>query len=317
MDEQVNQSPDDISFEENVQEVLHGLPQPIQDFLTGPERDAVTVKITQKHNLHADQAGRFQKAFLFMLMGIFSPEQFAKDLADVGISPETVRALANDVNEEVFKPLRAKEQAPESRPTPYVLPVQNSGEATLSQSTPLELSVNSPAKATPLQTPVAPVPPALTAIAASPVVPPPVAVASMQGDALQVSATKPVQYPYSGEASSRQNKDIPAPFLNTSFPQTQTVQTTPEHQDSYDGVTMRTMATDMMAVREHKDPEPVPYHSVTVPLPPQHVTPVAPAVAPAVPPRSAFAVSPPTVLPGQEPHPLIKEYSVDPYRETM
>ena len=41
-----------------------------------------------------------------MIMGIFSPEQFAKDLADVGVSPETVRALANDVNEEVFKPLR-------------------------------------------------------------------------------------------------------------------------------------------------------------------------------------------------------------------
>ena len=97
-------------FDTNVMSVLRTLPVPIQEFLTSPERDSVTVRIVGRYNLHVDQSGQFQKAFLFMLMGIFSPEEFVNNLVEAGISEETVRSLANDVNEMVFKPLREKER---------------------------------------------------------------------------------------------------------------------------------------------------------------------------------------------------------------
>ena len=314
MDQTTLRNPDDTSFEENVQEVLQGLPQPLQDFLMGPERDAVTARITQRHNLHADQAGRFQKAFLFMLMGIFSPEQFAKDLADIGVSPETVRALANDVNEEVFKPLREKEQKP--APTPdapapalYIPPPVNPAEATLLQSSP-ESQSQAPqnpysGEASPRQsTPVAPVispptyiPPATVATPTAPILsayvaPQPVA---------------PVQPTIQTQLQPPEIRIAPQPPVRTP--------SLPHPSNEYEGATVRTMATDMLAVREHKEPEPIPYRSANIP--PQHPTQVTPASPPLAQPRSKFAVSAPTPLPGQELQPPIKEYGVDPYRETM
>ena len=293
MDEQVKESPDDLSFEENVQEVLRGLPQPIQDFLTGPERDVVTARITQRYNLHADQAGRFQKAFLFMLMGIFSPEQFAKDLADVGVSPETVRALANDVNEEVFKPLRAKEEAGSQIPA---IPIEPAEAVPLPVRSPQAPAPHSPysGEATPRQN-----------IPVAPVIPPP----TYTPLAIITPPTAPVIPAYVA----------PAPVVPVQpQPQPPAQSPTPQHpSNEYGGATMRTMATDMLAVREHKEPEPVPYTSLNVPLPPQHVTRVSPAPATVAQPRGPFGVSPATPLPGQAPQPLIKEYAVDPYRETM
>lgn len=244
---------EELSFDENVALIMRDLPVPVQEFLTGPERDQTVLRLSNKYGLHADQAGTFQRSFLFMLMGIHSPEQFLSDLKGAGIGEETARSLAADVNEEVFKPLQAKVIAP---PTPRPTPP-------------------------PTYTPAAPVVQAPAYVPPAPAVPPP--------PPAPVAAT-------------------PAPVVPQPLPAAE------EHPS------MRTMATDMQAVKEHRDPEPMPYQP---PAPPHFVPPPAPAPPPPVrvapppvppPPAARTTPPPPSNLPGA---PVVHEYSVDPYREPL
>lgn len=110
-----------MSVEDAMGVLLSELPGPVRDFVTGPERARIALSLMQKHQLHADEAGEFERAYMFMLLGISSPEEFVDTLTKAGIAPDTVRALAQDVNEQVFVPLRKAEQAPKRPP---VIPTQ-------------------------------------------------------------------------------------------------------------------------------------------------------------------------------------------------
>lgn len=112
---------DELTVEDAVATLLGELPKPVRDFVTSPERARIALSLTYKHRLHADEAGEFERAYMFMLLGISSPEEFVDTLTRAGIPPETVRALAQDVNEQVFVPLRKAEQTPKRPP---VIPVQ-------------------------------------------------------------------------------------------------------------------------------------------------------------------------------------------------
>lgn len=106
-----------LTLEEKVAVLMDELPAPIQGFLKSPERDAVSLRLSQKHGLHADEAGVFESAYIYMLLGVYSPDEFVEELRSAGINEETVRALAADVNEQVFKKLRNEERTGGIAPT--------------------------------------------------------------------------------------------------------------------------------------------------------------------------------------------------------
>ena len=333
---------DEKILESSVQEVVTSLPIELQNFIKGSERDEVTLRLMKRHNLHADQAVRFQKAFLFMLMGIFSPEQFSQDLTDIGIAPETVRALAADVNEEVFKPLRAKEEQASSLstagpatpklsvPTPVQAPV------VVLPTPPLQLAPQSKKTAF-LEsfTPTSPLPkqaPLLTDIphaeSAQGMLPPP-----PHPEALPVgipSATQPIAPPPLPTARTEETKPFIAPQrvaspLPDPAPHASVVSRPPPQpaqEIELTGATIRTMALDMQAVSEHKVPEAMQYVG-HAPIPP-HIDTIVPR-PPGAPASSVVPVFLDTVVQGFSPQPmaqpvaqaLIKEYGSDPYRETF
>ena len=101
---------DEISIEDAVAVLMAELPRPVQEFILSEERNRISADLSQKYRLHADQAGVFDESYMFMLLGTLSPDAFMTRLVGAGIPTETVRALANDVNEQVFIPLRIKEQ---------------------------------------------------------------------------------------------------------------------------------------------------------------------------------------------------------------
>src|SRR3989344_4886731 len=109
MDEQENFN-EDLSIEEAVATVVADLPEAVQRFVTGPERDEVSLDLTRKYGLHADQAGDFEHAYMFLLLGLQTPEEFARKLRDVGLPETTIQGLATDMNERVFKKLRKEER---------------------------------------------------------------------------------------------------------------------------------------------------------------------------------------------------------------
>lgn len=100
------------TVEDAIGTLIDGLPGPVRSFVTSPERPRIALSLSEKYSLHVDQAGEFEKAYMFMLLGIASPEEFVDTLTKAGLPPETVRGLAKDVNEQVFVPLRKAEQAP-------------------------------------------------------------------------------------------------------------------------------------------------------------------------------------------------------------
>ena len=99
-----------LSAQEKISILVEDLPDPIKRFVQSPERDAVSLKLSQKYNLHADDAGVFDQAYIFMLLGIYTPDEFVSQLRQASFNPDTIRGLTNDVNEMVFKKLRDEEQ---------------------------------------------------------------------------------------------------------------------------------------------------------------------------------------------------------------
>jgi hypothetical protein len=113
---------EDPSVADAIATLMSELPKPVQDFITGPDRARIALALTQKYRLHADQAGEFETAYIHMLLGISSPEEFVDTLTRAGISSEDVRGLVTDVNEQVFMPLRRAEQGSTSTPAPQPAP---------------------------------------------------------------------------------------------------------------------------------------------------------------------------------------------------
>lgn len=98
---------------------MEDLPLPIRKFLQSPERDAVSLRLTQKYGLHADDAGTFERAYIYMLLGVFTPDEFVQELRENGLEGNTIRGLADDVNEQVFKKLRQEEREEGPVPVTY------------------------------------------------------------------------------------------------------------------------------------------------------------------------------------------------------
>jgi hypothetical protein len=98
-----------LSFEQKIQALEEYLPEPVRNFLHSPERDAISLQLTQKYNLHADQAGSFEQAYLYMLLGVNTPEDFVQDLKNADIPQDIIRGLTSDINELVFKKLQQEE----------------------------------------------------------------------------------------------------------------------------------------------------------------------------------------------------------------
>ncbi len=126
-----------MSLEDSIATLLSALPKPVQAFVLGPDRPRIAIELSKKYNLHVDQAGVLEQAFMQMLLGVSSPQEFVDSLTKAGIPPDSVRGLAQDVNEQVFVPLRKAEQAgePVARPAPPAPPVVPRASATLPGST--------------------------------------------------------------------------------------------------------------------------------------------------------------------------------------
>ncbi|MDP2815080.1 MAG: hypothetical protein Q8O19_00190 [Rectinemataceae bacterium] len=99
-----------VSVDDAIKFVMDGLPLQVRDFIASEARVKISQELAQKYHLHVDQAGEFERAYLFMLLGIATPEEFVSSLAKTGLSQDVINGLAADVNTQVFIPLREKER---------------------------------------------------------------------------------------------------------------------------------------------------------------------------------------------------------------
>lgn len=376
----------ELSLADAVASLVSELPAPIREFIKSPERDEIAMRLSQKYSLHVDQAGVFQLAYLHMLIGVVSPEEFSKNLADAGIPADTVSNLIHDVNEEVFKPLRAKERgvsspspsfpAPPSPAKPNVIdatpgtpvpapsapqippPYAGARPQPLTPfnlpgtgAKPLDLfrSQTRAVAPEPIAEPVAPVQiPPVSPYLVPPTTPPsfvPQKPESLPPAPVTTSlppiakAPEVLSIPQAPSISLIQPEKPPIPVAPVALP---TLAPAPHREGpTTAGGTLRTMATDMLAMNEHREPAPVAYKGSAytppvimqaAPPPPEApkrppaiptmpaslaefapsrtpLEPLAPASVPTIPTKTSV-----TPIPSNE---LVKGYATDPYREAI
>ena len=112
---------DELDLEQSIEILLSRVPTPVRDYVLHNLSGEVRT-LMEKYQLHLDQAGVLQKELLLMLLGQEEPAEFMKELSAAGIPSETVQSLMADINDNVFKPLRQKEQEAAMTPPPAPKP---------------------------------------------------------------------------------------------------------------------------------------------------------------------------------------------------
>ncbi len=161
----------DASVDAAVASLFSELPRPVQEFIVSPARAQIATELSQKYALHVDQAGVFERSYILMLLGALSPQDFARDLTQSGISDAVAQKLLVEVNERVFVPIQQAERAQSSTPVvspgtkpiterPAPVPAEAPQAATPPQPEPEPLAppipVPEPVPAAPLPTPPPP-----------------------------------------------------------------------------------------------------------------------------------------------------------------
>ena len=98
------------TFEDSLKEVMQTLPPVIRTYLTQGKYTAVAKTLMAKYDLRIDQGGVLEREIMLLLMGVEDPNEFVKALSEeAGLSQQVINGISQDVNEQIFTPLRAEE----------------------------------------------------------------------------------------------------------------------------------------------------------------------------------------------------------------
>jgi len=83
------------------------LPKVVQDAILSANVEKQLRSLADKHKLHLDQWGALENEVQLTLLGIQPTENLAKNIkAEIGATDEVAEALAADISEAVFEPIR-------------------------------------------------------------------------------------------------------------------------------------------------------------------------------------------------------------------
>lgn len=92
---------------EQLVEIYKKLPQDLLDALFNVDTSDVIEKVGRKHALTIDKIGELGNETGMVMLGVTHPNEFISNLADrLKTDKETARAIANEINEQIFKPVR-------------------------------------------------------------------------------------------------------------------------------------------------------------------------------------------------------------------
>ena len=146
----------DDNLSQNLGLLLDSVPAPVREYI----EENLSRKIQefmQRYSLHVDQGGVLRSELLIMMLGQQEPAEFMQELRNAGIPEAAVQSLMHDINEEIFKPIRAAERgsvAAAASPVP------------VAEAAPDPVPVSPPAPPTPAPVPAAPPNPQMHTMAA-------------------------------------------------------------------------------------------------------------------------------------------------------
>lgn len=103
-------TPFDSTLKSDVKELMKEVPPPIRAFFVSGKVEAVAKNLMQKNQLHIDQGAIVEREIILLLLGLKSPTEFTKTLAEEArLDQQTVNSIVQDINMQIFVPLREEE----------------------------------------------------------------------------------------------------------------------------------------------------------------------------------------------------------------
>jgi hypothetical protein len=100
-----------LSLDESIKQVMQTLPPVIREYLAKGKYTPVAQGLMSKYSLRIDQGGILERELMLLLMGIETPEEFVQALGEEAkIAPEAVGNIVQDINTQIFIPLREEER---------------------------------------------------------------------------------------------------------------------------------------------------------------------------------------------------------------
>ena len=113
----------DPAFKESVTQVMQTLPPFIRTYIEQQKYTAVAVGLMTKYKLRIDQGGVLELNLLLLLMGINNPREFTLALIEKAkLDRQIVNNIVQDVNDQIFVPLRKEEEKGTVQPAKIAVP---------------------------------------------------------------------------------------------------------------------------------------------------------------------------------------------------
>lgn len=94
-------------IQNQIQERLAQLPESVRRAIKNINYTAQVQSLMQKHNLRLDQAGIVDREIMLVLLGLEHPDKlFSNLMREGGLSKDVAVAIAEDLNEKIFKAIR-------------------------------------------------------------------------------------------------------------------------------------------------------------------------------------------------------------------
>lgn len=130
-----DQNTKDIDILERVSE----LPDDLRKAIFAPSTTEAIQEVGRGHNLMIDKIGELAQETGRVMLGITPPSEYVKNLASrLGVAPEKARAIAEEINQKVFQPVREslKKVHGVGAPTPPQKPLPTRQDIKLAQQPP-------------------------------------------------------------------------------------------------------------------------------------------------------------------------------------
>lgn len=93
--------------EEQIAQMYDNLPEDLKDAIFGVEMNEIVEKIGRENQLNIEQIGDLANETGMVMLGVTHPNEFIANLADrLEVDKEKARAIAQEINEQIFKPVR-------------------------------------------------------------------------------------------------------------------------------------------------------------------------------------------------------------------
>lgn len=143
------------TFDQDLSMIVSQLPPPVRAFFVSGKVEIVAKNLIQKYQLRIDQGSVIDREIILLLLGLKTPVDFSKTVAaETLLNKETISNIMEDINTQIFIPLREEERKGGIGGAQSAKPVMPPAAMPPQRTAPRPVVAGVPSYAPPLQSPM-------------------------------------------------------------------------------------------------------------------------------------------------------------------